>query len=119
MNQLLQNVLVGIVIGVVVAVASGAEPAHFVLGLVLALTLALMLFFGSYATRRTPTLEPRKYAVAGALAVALGYAMYRFMDFQPTWWAVGFILAGSLFSASQHVRSEQTGPEAESRQRRR
>ena len=119
MNQLLQNVLVGIVISAVVALAAGAEPAHFVLGPVLALSLALMLFFGSYATRRTPTVEPRKYAVAGALGVALGFAMYRFMDSQPTWWAVGFILAGSLVSAAEHTRSEQTGSGAGSRQRRR
>ena len=119
MNHLVQNVLVGIVIGAVVAVAAGGEPAHFVLGPVLALSLALMLFFGSYATRRTPTVEPRKYAVAGALAVALGFAMYRFMDSEPTWWAVGFILAGSLMSAAEHTRSEQAGSRTESRQRRR
>ena len=114
MNQVLQNLLVGIAIGVVVALASGGEPAHFVMGLVLALSLAVMLFFGSYATRRTPSVEPREYAVAGALAVVLGYGMYRFADSQPTWWAVGFILAGSLVSAAQHTRSG-----AESRQRRR
>ena len=83
MNQLLQNVLVGIVIGALVAVASGGEPAHFVLGPVLALSLAVMLFFGSYATSRSPMVEPRAYAVSGALALVLGYGLYRFMDSQP------------------------------------
>ena len=100
MHELLQNVLIGIVIGVVVGFASGGDWAFFVMGLVLALSLAVMLFFGSYATRRAPGVEPRTYASAGLLSLVLGYAMYRIADSEPSWWAVGFILAGAVSSAA-------------------
>jgi hypothetical protein len=100
MNELVQNVLIGIVIGVVVGFTSGGDWPYFVMGLVLALSLAVMLFFGSYATRRAPGVEPRAYALAGLFSLVLGYAMYRFADSEPSWWAVGFILAGALSSAA-------------------
>ena len=44
--------------------------------------------------------------MAGALALVLGYVMYRFADSEPTWWAVGFILAGTLSRASRLAWSE-------------
>ena len=108
MNQVLQNLVIGVVIGVVVGVASGAEPVYFVVGLVLALSLAVMLFFGSYASRRPPTLVPRTYAAAGVLALVLGYPFYRFMDLEASWWAVGFILAGSVCGAAPLTRPDAT-----------
>ena len=106
MNELLQNVLIGVAIGVVVGLASGGDWAYFVMGLALAMSLAVMLFFGSYATRGTPGVEPRAYALAGLLSLVLGYAMYRFADSEPAWWAVGFILAGALSSAGPLASSD-------------
>ena len=109
-----QNVVIGVVFGVVVGVASGGDPAYFLMGLVLALALAVMMFFGSYATRRPPTLDPRRYAVAGLVALAMGYAFYVFMDSEPAWWAVGVILAGSFMSAASTARSQhESGPPAQ------
>jgi hypothetical protein len=113
MNELLQNVLIGVVIGVVVGLASGGDWAFFVMGLVLALSLAVMLFFGSYATRGTPGVEPRTYALAGLLSLVLGYGMYRFADSEPSWWAVGFILAGALSSAAPLARPDSREPSRE------
>ncbi len=116
MNELMQNVLIGVAVGVLVGFASGGDWAFFLMGLVLALSLAVMLFFGSYAARGTPGVEPRTYALAGLLSLVLGYAMYRFADSEPAWWAVGFILAGSVLSAAPLARSgskRQTGRETD------
>jgi len=114
---LLQNVLIGVVIGVVVGFASGGGWAYFVMGLVLALSLAVMLFFGSYATRRTPDVEPRMYALTGLLSLVLGYTMYRFADSEPSWWAVGFILAGALSSAAPLARPSTREQDTEQEKR--
>ena len=100
MNELLLNVLIGLAVGVVVGLASGGDWVYFVMGLALAMSLAVMLFFGSYATGRAPGVEPRTYALAGVLSLVLGYVIYRFAGSEPTWWAVGFILAGALSSAA-------------------
>ncbi len=104
MNELLQNVLIGVALGVVVGLATGGDWAFLLMGLALSMSLAVMLFFGSYATGGTPGVEPRTYALAGLLSLVLGYAMYRFADSEPTWWAVGFILAGALSSAAPLAR---------------
>jgi hypothetical protein len=114
MNELLQNILIAVVLGVAVGLASGGDWAMFVMGIVLAMSLAVMLYFGSYATRGTPGVDPRTYALAGLLSLVLGYAVYRFAGSEPTWWAVGFILAGSLSTAVPLAK--QTGPDTDPRQ---
>lgn len=116
MNVVTRNVLIGIALGVLVGFASGGDWAFFLMGLVLALSLAVMLFFGSHAARGRPGVDPRTYASAGLLSLVLGYAMYRSADSEPTWWAVGFILTGSLFSAAPLARTdsqERTGRETD------
>ena len=59
--------------------------------------------------------------MAGLLSLVLGYAMYRFADSEPTWWAVGFILAGALSSAAPLARpgskEQDTDQETGSRKR--
>ena len=102
MSSTVGHLLVAAVVTLVVGVTTGGGWAYFVMGAVLALALWVMLFAGSYATPakdagngRTST---RQYAIASALAVVLGYALNVVLD-NPTWWAVGFILAGAVVPA--------------------
>ncbi|NUS40336.1 MAG: hypothetical protein HOP97_01705 [Terrabacter sp.] len=101
MPAYLAQLLVAAAVTLVVGVVTGDGWPAYVVGAVLALSLWVMLLAGSYshpggvADMRVPT---RQYALAAALAVAFGWAMYVVGD-GATWWAVGFILAGVLVPA--------------------
>lgn len=116
MPSVLGHVLTAAVITLVVGVASGGGWADFVMGAVLALSLWVMLFAGSCAT---PGKDPgnghvpiRHYAAAAALAVVWGYTLSAVLD-GPTWWAVGFMLAGAVIPAgsmaAQRSHADRSG----------
>jgi hypothetical protein len=95
------QLLVAAAVTLVVGVVTGEGWPGYVVGAVLALSLWVMIFAASYAhpggvaDMRT---SPRQYALAAALGVAIGWAMYVVGD-GASWWAVGFILAGVLVPA--------------------
>lgn len=115
MSPLLGHLLVAAAVTVAVGLLTGGAWA-FVMGVALALSLWVMLFAGSYAVPpgaaagagagRTST---KQYAAAAALAVVLGYVVYRVGD-NPSFWAVGFIMAGAIVPAgSAAARQSRTG----------
>ncbi len=95
MNRVLQDIAVAGVVCVVIGIVSGGTWPYFVVGLVLALSLAVMLLLGSYGAQPM-ALDPRRYAAASAASLAIGYGMFRLMDSEASWWAVGFILVGTV-----------------------
>ena len=89
-------VAVAAAIALAVGLLSASGWTGYVVGAVLALSLWVMLFAGSWATPDRGRVEMRAYAGAAALAVVLGYVMVRVGDGSTAFWAVGFILAGSV-----------------------
>ncbi|RYB91120.1 hypothetical protein EUA93_19555 [Nocardioides oleivorans] len=111
MPLILGHLLVAAAVTVAVGLLTGGGWT-FLIGSALALSLWVMLFAGSYAVPpgeqrgRTTT---RQYAVAAAVAVVLGYVVYR-IGGDPAFWAVGFIMAGALVPAgAAAVRDSQAG----------
>ncbi len=86
----------------------------YVVGAALALSLWVMLFAGSYAgsyagsstDRGRGRVETRHYLGAALFAIGLGWAMFQVGD-GPTWWAVGFILAGAVMPATTAARDRE------------
>lgn len=70
----------------------------YVVGAGLALALWVMLYCGSLATPARGTVAPRAYALAALLGVVLGYVVFR-IGGGGAFWAVGFILAGTVLPA--------------------
>lgn len=97
----LAQLLVAAAVTLVVGVVTGEGWPGYVVGAVLSLSLWVMIFAGSYAHPggvADMRVSPRQYALAAALGVAIGWAMYVVGD-GASWWAVGFILAGVLVPA--------------------
>lgn len=114
MLHLLGHLLVAAAVTLAVGLLTGGGWA-FLIGIVLALSLWVMLLAGSWAVPgggagdgRTST---RQYAVAAAVAVVLGYVMYRLGD-APTFWAVGFIMAGAIVPAGWAATRESRADRA-------
>jgi hypothetical protein len=100
MAHLLGHLLVVVAVSLAVGLLTGGAWA-FLVGLVLALSLWGMLLAGTYAVRPGDprgTVPVTQYAVAAAVGVVLGYVIYR-IGGNPSFWAVGFILAGVMVPA--------------------
>ncbi len=96
MSGTLAQVLIAAAIAAAVWLLGGGDWPLLIVGAVLALSLWVMLFAGSWAGSRPPgTVATRDYAVGGLLGIALGFGISLVGD-GPTWWAVGFILAGVM-----------------------
>ncbi|SEC83161.1 hypothetical protein SAMN04489844_3076 [Nocardioides exalbidus] len=111
MPLLLGHLVVAAAVTVAVGLLTGGGWA-FLVGIALALSLWLMLFAGSYATRpgeSRRTTSVGQYALAAVVGVVLGYAMFR-LGGNPSFWAVGFIMAGVIVPAgSAASRESRTG----------
>lgn len=98
MPTLAAHLLTALAITLAVGLLSGGGWA-FLVGAVLSLSLWVMLFAGSYSGERKGHTSARQYALSAAVAVVLGYAMFRLGDDNASFWAVGFILAGVMVPA--------------------
>ena len=75
----LAQLLVAAAVTLVVGVVTGEGWPGYVVGAVLSLSLWVMIFAGSYAHPggvADMRVSPRQYALAAALGVAIGWAMY-------------------------------------------
>lgn len=114
--------LVGLAITVVTATAlmltesQGVWWAYWLIAAIYALSLWVMLFAGTYAVSGAGrgVVSPRAYSVAGVIAIVLGLLMGGIVD-GPTWWAPGFIVAGTLVSAREIRRQGGDSSEGSSR----
>lgn len=114
MRTTARTLLTGVAIAVGVPVAArltGDEGPWWVLviiGAVLALALWVMLWAG--AAGRTSlsraVVDPRAYAGAGVLGILLGPVLMGMVSDNRAFWAVGFILAGTLLEASSLARRD-------------
>jgi hypothetical protein len=114
MTHLLGHLLVVAAVSVAVGLLSGGAWALLV-GFVLALSLWGMLFAGTYAVRPGEprgTISLTQYAVAAGVAVVLGYVMVR-IGGNPSFWAVGFIMAGVLVPAGSAAVRDAEGSRAD------
>lgn len=110
-RPVLGQALVWVVTTVVVGLLAGGEWPHFLIGAILGLALWVMLFAGSYARPHRGRVDPREYAIAAAVGLALGYVMSLVGD-GPTWWAVGFIIAGVIIPAGRGALDSERGEDA-------
>ncbi|WP_210650738.1 hypothetical protein [Nocardioides sp. SYSU D00065] len=112
MSNTLGHLLTAAVVTLVVGTVSGGGWAYYLVGAVLALSLWAMLLAGSYASATRDggagRTSARQYAVAAAVALVLGSAMYVVGD-GGSWWAVGFIFAGALVPATAAATRDRTG----------
>lgn len=96
MTQTFAQVIIASTISVAVWLVGGGEWPLLIVGAVWALSLWMMLFAGSWAgAGPSGVVATRDYAIGGLIGVALGFVISLVGD-GPTWWAVGFILAGIL-----------------------
>ncbi|MDZ5662444.1 hypothetical protein HN031_14430 [Nocardioides sp. zg-1308] len=111
MSPIPAHLLVALAFTVVVGLVSGGTWPYFVMGAGLALSLWVMLFAGSWAGPEREThgrTSASHYAVAAAVALVLGYAMYVVGD-GASWWATGVILAGVLVPAGLVASRSRAG----------
>lgn len=102
------TVLIAAATAVVVGAVTAEGWPGFVVGAVLALALWVILFCGSYARPDAAgTVAPFEYAVAAALGLVLGGAIFLLGDRNAGFWASGFIIAGVLVpSTSSTLRRD-------------
>lgn len=105
MRRIWTSVLVAVVITAVVGALTSVGWPGYVMGAAFGLSLWVMLFFGSYASARRGTVPARTYTTAAAIALPLGYVLYRLGGENGAWWAPAFILAGAVLPAAASDRA--------------